>query len=124
MNEVIIYFILFIVIIIIYNKIKNQNIKYIDKNIQNNNNLIINGNTNTNNNITNNDTHEEIITILHGDTPNLRGYLDEYRMINIDEQGGSKPFNNIFIDDNNLTANQVNYNKYESYRKKPVCLKK
>ena len=33
--------------------------------------------------------------------------------------GSSKSFNDIVIDDDNLTANKVNYTYYESYRRKP-----
>lgn len=34
------------------------------------------------------------------------------------EEGGYKPYNINKLDDLNMTANQVNYTKYESYRKK------
>ena len=93
MNNEIIYFILFIIIIIIYNK-KNKKKKEI----------IIN----------------TIIKPLNPKKqikPNQNFY--NYKIININEKGGSKLFNNIVINNDNLTANQVNYYKYESYRKKP-----
>ena len=115
MNEVIIYFVLFIIIFFIYNKFNNENTTYI-----NNNKSIINNFSKENKNTINQIIHEEIITILTGDTPAFRGYIHEYKLDTIDEKGGSKPFTDIFIDNDNLIANQVNYNKYESYRKKPL----
>lgn len=39
---------------------------------------------------------------------------------NTNEEGGMRPFKYFFINDKNLTANQVNYNKYQSYRRKPI----
>jgi hypothetical protein len=69
-------------------------------------------------NVNNNNNNSIIIS----DTPSLRGYIN-YESKLIDEKGGSKPFNNININNDNLTINQVNYYKYESYRKKPLIIK-
>ena len=110
MNDEIIYFILFILIIIIYKKNKNKN-----KN-SNKKKLIINNINNT--------SIEPIKTnntVIYGDIPSFRGYFNTYKKINVDEKGGSKPFNNVVINNNNLIANKVNYynHEYESYRKNP-----
>lgn len=120
MNEVIIYFILLIVIIIIYNNFKNDKVTYINNNKVNNKKLIINNISNTDDNET---YHKEFITILETPIPSLRGYIDDYRIDHLNEEGGSKPFKNFSIDDDNLTVNQVNYKVYESYRKKPFTMK-
>jgi len=119
MNEVIIYFILLIVIIIIYNNFKNDKVTYINNNKVNNKKLIINNISNTDDNET---YHEEVITILEAPIPSLRGFVDNYRIVNTNEEGGSKPFKNFSIDNDNLIANQVNYKVYESYRKKPFTI--
>jgi hypothetical protein len=71
-----------------------------------------------------NEPDKEIIILTRGDTPALRGYIDFYNKDTIKEEGGSKVFNHIIKDNNNLKANQVNYKKYESYRKKPFTLEK
>jgi hypothetical protein len=121
-NNIIIYFILLIIIIIIYFNLKNDNITYIkNSNIIINNKKIIN-NTDKIKNLNNQLDNKKSVNILQSNTPALRGYIDEYRLIPIGEKGGSKPFNNIIIHDDNLVANKVNYNKYESYRKKPLTI--
>lgn len=107
MNEVIIYFMLFFIFIILYRYYKDNNLIFIKNN---------------KNNISNNITNNNLVIYNNGDTPALRGYIYDYKLKLIDEKGGSKPFNNIIINNDNLTANQVNYQKYESYRKKPVIL--
>lgn len=102
MNKVIVYFCLFIIIIIIYYNFKNDNIAYIDNSDKN--------------------IDKKSVIISHSDAPTLKKYIEEYKQAPIEEKGGSKPFNNVIIDDNNLISNQVNYNKYESYRRKPLTL--
>jgi len=107
MNEVII---LLIIIIIIFYNLKN------DKKIINNSSNIINKSYNY---------HKEkksSVIVLNNPVPALRGYIDNYKPPSIDEKGGSKVFNDVIIDNNNLIANQVNYEKYESYRKKPLTI--
>lgn len=51
--------------------------------------------------------------------PQFRGIYDYHKIDDKNENGGSDPFknNNINIID---TTNEVNYNKYDSYRKKPI----
>ncbi len=106
MNEIIICFILLIVIIIIYNKQYNNFVANInDEMPQYKNDTVF---------------YKKIVN----DLPALRGYIKDYRLNEIYEEGGSKPFMNIIINNDNLIANQVNYNKYESYRRKPCTIKK
>ena len=107
MNEILI---LLIIIIIIFYNLKN------DKKIIYNSSNIINKSDNYHKK-----TKASVI-VLNGPVPALRGYIDHYKPPPIDEKGGSKVFNYVIIDNNNLIANQVNYEKYESYRKKPLTI--
>lgn len=104
---------LFLILLIILILFINNNIKTKYDIITNNNNSKENNNL-----IIKKDT-----TISYGDTPNLRGYIDNYRLTINNEKGGSKEFNDIIMNDDNLKANQVNYSYYESYRKKYTQLK-
>lgn len=105
MDNMIFYFFIFTIIIIIYHNYNNEKI-YIKSNINNidDKKILMINNTQSNSNL----------------NLNSKVYIDY-------EIGGSKPFNNISMNDNNLTINQVNYNtnndKYESYRKKPFIIK-
>ena len=67
MNKVINCFILFIIIIIFYRYNKNNNIIYIKNNIDNNSNKSKNNN----------------LVIYNGDTPALRGYINDYKLKSI-----------------------------------------
>jgi hypothetical protein len=102
MNEVIIYFILFI-IIYIFNNVKEETPILI---------------THNHVPIVNEEAPPSIkkLTVNNSVLPSLRGYIAEYN----GEEGGIKPFKHIVMNDENMTANQVNYINYESYRKKPV----
>jgi len=100
--NLIICIILLIVIIIIYDNLKkNNNITKVNKINQPTH--IIKKNVSKINNINNNNF------------TSMQIFKKKF-----DENGGSKPFSNIVINNDNLTANQVNYTLYESYRKKPL----
>jgi hypothetical protein len=158
MNEVIIFFILFTIIMFIFYYTKSKNINYIkttnNNNNNNNNNNDNNDNNDNNNNNDNNDNNnnnyknkhrkkkninddnynnednndednnDDLKLILYGDTPAFRGHIDTYYNSNIKEKGGSNIFKDIIIDNDNHIGNQVNYLNYESYRRKPLSLKK
>lgn len=94
-------------------------ILFINNNIKTKYDIVTTNNSKENNNV----IKKKDTTISYGDTPNLRGYIDNYRLIINNEKGGSKEFNDIIMNDDNLKANEVNYSYYESYRKKYTELK-
>jgi hypothetical protein len=120
MYEVIILFFLFIILFLIFNKKQNNNDELNDKSYDTEDIK----DTEDTEDISDNKSNEKIIILKRGDTPALRGYIDFYNMDTIKEEGGSKVFNHIIKDNNNLKANVVNYKNYESYRKKPFTIKR
>ena len=52
-------------------------------------------------------------------SPVFRGLSKSSTLLYKHEKGGSKIFNNIKMNDFNMTNNIVNYTKYNSYRIKP-----
>jgi len=72
-----------------------------------------------NNSLVNNSSNIIPITNLNANEPQFRGLIDYIKIQDKKENGGSDPFvhNNINIID---TTNEVNYNNYNSYRKKPL----
>lgn len=129
-NLILILFLIIILFIIFkkYNKLSNKkhnNSVYKKKIINSSsskkiNNLtnskkIINLNNSNNSNNSNNNKH----LIEYDRLPALRGYIDDYKLKPIiHEKGGSEVFKNKYQDNYNLTSNIINYNNYESYRKK------
>jgi len=131
MNEILFGLVLFCFIIFMIETEKDNKNDLIIKNkinefsiINKNGNDKGNDKGNINNNTYSNSNIEEQITLTYSNTPTFRGFVDLYYPPDIKEEGGSKPFNDQIIDDDNLTVNQVNYDNYESYRKKPFTLKK
>jgi hypothetical protein len=55
--------------------------------------------------------------------PAFRGLVHKYQTLDKDEYGGSKPFKYKKLDNTNLNNNHVKYNKYNSYRIKPITKK-
>ena len=118
MNEILIGLVLFCFIVFMIETEKKNNL--IIKNMIDN--IKINSNYNSDDNADTTDTSDnsqQTVVLTYNNTPDFRGYVDLYHPPDIKEEGGSKPFNDHIINDNNLMENQVNYNKYESYRKKP-----
>ena len=106
MNEVIISFFLFIIIVIIFRKVKKDKAIYIKNEINKRatNKRIINNISNTNKiketRVKYN--YNDYNIILQSDVPAFRGHIDEYKLNDKVEEGGSKPFNDYVIDDDNF----------------------